>query len=131
MSEKLYDFDGCLRCGLPEDHQRHHPEQKPPQGWHPFRGQTYLDEIEDALLFVREHPSAHDWRRTGLTICTSPSFSEQRCRRCGGINWGGKNDGICLGLNSAEAAVTAAHNRRAFRLSEQRRAAANAESQKS
>jgi hypothetical protein len=108
-------MENCLRCGLPESHQRHHPERRPPEGWHPFRDQSYLDGLEDALLFAREKNQPHQWRRTGIIIDTQPSFAEKRCTVCEGINWGGKEDGVCLGSRVAEQGIIAAHNRRASR----------------
>jgi hypothetical protein len=107
-----YGFDGCLRCGLPAGDQSHNKRQPPPQGWHSFRGQRYLDGLEDGLLFVREKKQRHVWAQTGITIDTIPSFEEQYCTVCGGINWGGKEDAICFGNKDAESAVVAAHNRR-------------------
>ena len=105
----------CLRCGLPEDDQKHNNRKPPPEGWHPFRGQDYLDAIEDALLFVREKNQPHQWAETGIIIDTYPSFPEKVCEICGAINWGGKEDGVCFGNHSAEIAIVAAHNRRAYR----------------
>jgi hypothetical protein len=106
--------DNCLRCGLPENHAKHHPERKHPKGWHPFRGQAYLDGLEDALLFARENNQPHGWNGTGVIIDTNPSFPEKRCKTCGAVNWGGKEDGVCFGNWNAELGIIAAHNRRAF-----------------
>lgn len=111
----MNEYQDCLRCGLPESHPRHHPEQNPPEGWHPFRGQDYLDGIEDALLFAREKNQPHQWRDRGIIIDTNPPFAEKNCTVCGAINWGGKEDGVCFGNRAAEQALIAAHNRRAFR----------------
>lgn len=107
--------DFCLRCGLPKEHQRHDNKNIPPEGWHPFRGQDYLDGIEDALLFVREKSQPHEWTETGRTISVYPSFPEKVCRVCKAINWGGKEGGVCFGNHKAETAIVAAHNRRAFK----------------
>jgi len=106
----------CLRCGLPESHAKHDRIHPTPEGWHPFRGQDYLDALEDALLFAREQNQPHQWVRTGVTITTEPTFSEKRCAVCGAVNWGGKESGVCFGNQQAELGIIAAHNRRAHRL---------------
>jgi hypothetical protein len=100
---------------MPESDQGHDRRNPPVGGWHPFRGQSYLDALEDALLFVREKKQPHQWEGTGVTIDVIDSFPEMRCRVCGGINWGGENDGICFGNRDAELAIIQAHNRRASR----------------
>lgn len=105
----------CLKCGMPVDHESHNRSKPPPYGWHLFLSIDYLEGLEDALLFVREEKAAHQWKRTGITITTNPPFPEKRCAVCGGINWGGREDGICCGNRFAETAITAAHNRRAGR----------------
>ena len=105
--------ENCLRCGLPESHQKHDRKSPPPEGWHPFRGLDYLDALEDALLFVREKQQSHRWVGTGITIDTAESFDEKHCEICGAINWGGKEDGVCFGRHEAELGIIAAHNRRA------------------
>jgi hypothetical protein len=110
----------CLRCGFPESHQKHNRKSPPPEGWHPFRGQDYLNALEDALLFVRENNQPHQWEETGVTIDIYPSFDEMCCKICGAINWGGHNDGVCFGNREAESAITAAHNRRAVSLARSR-----------
>lgn len=110
-------LENCLRCGLPEDNQKHNSRNPPPEGWHSFHGQAYLDALEDALLFIRERNQKHEWLSTGIIIDTVDSFSEKSCKVCGAINWGGKEDGICFGNSHAELAVIVAHNRRAFELS--------------
>lgn len=107
------DTEACLRCGLPEADQKHDKKHPPPEGWHPFRGQGYLDALEDALLFVHEHKQPHQWADTGIVIATASEFHEKYCSVCGAINWGGKEDGICFGNHDAELGVIAAHNRRA------------------
>lgn len=106
----------CLRCGLPESDQKHDRKHPPPEGWHLYRGQDYLDALEDALLFTREHNQQHQWEENGIIIDTADSFSEKYCTVCGAVNWGGKEDGICFGSNQAELAIIAAHNRRASNL---------------
>jgi hypothetical protein len=108
--------DKCLRCGFTEDHQQHNSTNPPPEGWHPFRGMDYLDALEDALLFVREKKAPHQWERDGIIVGGYPGFEQKHCMVCGGINWGGKEDGICFGKHEAENAVVAAHNRRASKL---------------
>lgn len=107
-------MENCLRCGLLESNARHHSEQKPPEGWHPFRGQAYLDGLEDALLFVRETNQPHEWQENGITIDTADPFSEKRCKVCGTINWGGAEGRVCFGNYAGELGIIAAHNRRAF-----------------
>lgn len=107
----------CLRCGLPESHPRHDRNNPPSEGWHCFRGLEYLDALEDALLFAREKNQPHQWHSTGIVISTVLSFREKRCAVCGAINWGGKESGVCFGNLTAEAALTAAHNRRASKIS--------------
>lgn len=107
--------DRCLRCGLPESDPKHNRKNPPAEGWHPFRGQDYLDGLEDALLFVREQKQPHRWVKTGITIDTVDSFSEKQCEVCGAINWGGAEDGICFGNYFAELGIIESHNRRAFR----------------
>jgi hypothetical protein len=79
---------------------------------------TYLEALEDAILFVRENEARHEWEDTGITIDTYPSFPEKKCRVCGAINWGGKENGVCFGNQEAEKAINTAHNRRAFKLME-------------
>ena len=106
----------CLRCGLPESDPKHDRTNPPAGGWHPFRGQDYLDGLEDALLFVREKKQLHQWEETGMVIPVGEPFLEKHCKVCGAINWGGNEDGICFGNNQAEAGVIAAHNRRAVSL---------------
>lgn len=108
-------FDGCLRCGLPESDQKHNSRNPPPEGWHPFRGQDYLDALEDALLFVREKNQPHQWIENGVMIATTAPFPEKHCAVCGAINWGGKEDGVCFGNDIAELGIIAAHNRRAIK----------------
>lgn len=111
--------DLCLRCGEPQTERHHKYETSLPEGWHTFRPQSYLDTLENALLFCREHPaSEHEWVETGLIICTSPSFPEKCCARCTAINWGGNETGFCFGEfgRDVEAALVAAHNRRASNL---------------
>lgn len=103
--------DFCLRCGLQKDDKKHDTTNR--EGWHTFRDQKYLDDLEDALLFIREKQQPHTWEETGITIDTYPEFSEKVCSICGGINWGGKEDSICFGNENAEHAIWAAHNRRA------------------
>lgn len=114
MSERS-NQEPCLRCGLPQDHQSHNASKPPPEGWHPFRGQAYLDALEDAILFVDEHNAPHQREGTGITITTYPSFPEKRCTICGAINWGGHEEGVCFGNRQAELAKIAAHNRRAVK----------------
>ncbi len=106
--------ENCLRCGLPESNQKHNRQKPPPEGWHLFLGQDYLDKIEDALLFAREKNQPHKWVETGWTVGAFPEFQEKRCEVCGAVNWGGKEDGVCFGNYAAELAITAAHNRRAY-----------------
>lgn len=108
-------MENCFRCGLPEDDQRHNNKQPPKGGWHPFRGQDYLDGLEDALLFIREENLPHDWVANGITIATAIPFAEKKCTVCGAINWGGKEEGVCFSNHYAEEGIIAAHNRRAFR----------------
>lgn len=74
--------------------------------------QEYINALEDALLFAREENQLHQWNETGIIILTNPSFPEKRCKICGAINWGGKEDGVCFGNISAEQGIIAAHNRR-------------------
>lgn len=105
--------DHCLRCGLPEANPRHNRRNPPPEGWHSFRGLDYLDGLEDALLFAREHEALHQWDETGFTIDTAEPFMEKTCLICGAVNWGGHEDGICFGNKHAELGIIAAHNRRA------------------
>jgi hypothetical protein len=114
--------DNCLRCGLPEEHQRHDRRNPPPEGWHLFHGQDYLDGVEDALLFAREKKQHHKWEETGVTIDAFDGFDEKFCKVCGAINWGGAEDGICFGNRYAETAIVQAHNRRAFKLTNERHA---------
>lgn len=104
----------CLRCGLPESNQKHDRTNPPADGWHPFRGQDYLDALEDALLFVREKKQQHQWVKSGRTVATATPFDGKYCAVCGAINWGGKEDGICFGNGQAEEGIIAAHNRRAL-----------------
>lgn len=104
--------ENCLRCGLPQSHQRHNAKNPPPEGWHSFRGQAYLDGLEDALLFVREHKQQHQWVGSGIMVAVVDSFEQKHCKVCGAINWGGAEDGICFGNNHAEAGIIEAHNRR-------------------
>ena len=103
----------CLRCGLDEAHQGHDRHSPPADGWHVFRGPSYLDDLEDALLFVQEHPTPHIWRKNGLIIDTNPTFPEKVCEACGLHNWGGNEGGMCGGNTSVPSAQVAAHNRRA------------------
>jgi hypothetical protein len=110
----MNEFENCLRCGLPESHPRHDRQHPPPEGWHSFRGQDYLDGLEDALLFAREKNQPHQWVETGWTIATYLPFSEKYCAVCGAINWGGGEEGVCFGNSFAENGIVAAHNRRAF-----------------
>lgn len=107
--------ENCLRCGLPQTDQKHDSKNPPPEGWHPFRGQDYLDGLEDALLFARENNQSHQWVRNGITIDTAVQFDEKYCSVCGAINWGGIEEGICFGNHHAEMAINAAHNRRAVK----------------
>ena len=104
-------IESCIRCGLPSDHESHHSSNT--NGWHPFRDQSYVDALEDALLFIRERNQPHQWRETGAIIDISPSFPEKRCRVCGAVNWGGEESGVCFGDRNAELAIVEAHNRRA------------------
>lgn len=104
-------MENCLRCGLPEDSEKHNNRA---MGWHPFRGQEYLNGLEDALLFAREAEQEHQWEETGIQVDTIASFPEKRCSVCGCINWGGEEGGICFGNNFAEQGIIAAHNRRAL-----------------
>lgn len=106
--------ENCLRCGLSKDDPKHNKDNPPKEGWHPFRGQDYLDGLEDALLFVRDNKQQHQWIATGMVIDTLPSFDEKYCAICGATNWGGKEDGICFGNFQAELGIIAAKNRRAF-----------------
>lgn len=105
----------CLRCGLPESHQKHDRRNPPPEGWHMFRGQDYLDALEDALLFARENNQPHQWVETGVVFAVNPPFAEKRCVVCGAINRGRKDDGICFGNHDAELGIIEAHNRRAVK----------------
>lgn len=105
----------CLRCGLSETSQKHDRRNPPPEGWHVFRGQSYLDALEDALLFVQERSSPHTWQENGMTVLTNPTFPEKVCTACGLINWGGNEGGICGGNASVPGAQVAAHNRRAVK----------------
>lgn len=102
----------CVRCFRPMDDQHHSARNFPADGWHPFRGQSYIDTIEDALLFAREVNQPHKWCATGVIIDVCDSFPEKLCTVCGAINWGGKETGICFGYVLAERAVIAAHNRK-------------------
>jgi len=111
--------ENCLRCGLPESNQKHDSSNRHPEGWHSFRGQDYLDGLEDALLFVRKNKQQHQWVRDGVVIATLPPFEQKHCEVCGAINWGGMEDGICFGNRQAELGIIAAHNRRAFRYYDQ------------
>ena len=64
--------DFCLRCGELETHSDHKCEKPDGTygGWHPFRGQNYLDGLEDALLYAREENKPHNWKFTGvITTC--------------------------------------------------------------
>lgn len=108
----------CIYCGEIEYHQNHdrrHPKYVY-ENVHEFRSLAYVEALEDALMFVRENKAAHTWEYTGITVDVGESFPEKYCTVCGGINWGGKEDGICFGNNLAERAVIEAHNRRAGRL---------------
>ncbi len=109
------DDEVCLRCGQIEAHQCHDRRNPPEEGWHIFRGQSYLDDLEDALLFAQEHPTPHIWRENGMIVLTNPGFPEKSCEACGTINWGGNEGGICGGNVSVPSAQVAAHNRRAYR----------------
>lgn len=107
------EHENCLRCGLSESDQKHDRKNPPTEGWHVFRGQEYLDGLEEALLFVREKKQLHQWVETGWVIDTIESFNQKYCSVCGATNWGGKEDSICFGNKHAESAIIAAHNRRA------------------
>jgi hypothetical protein len=109
--------DFCVRCGLPENERHHKCETSLPEGWHPFLDQSYIDGLEDALLFAREINKPHQWKSTGVTIDINPSFAEKVCMVCGEINWGGKETGVCFGNSVAASALNAARNRRAARFS--------------
>ena len=107
----MSDEEFCLRCGLDQAHQRH--DHHNAEGWHLFRGQSYLDDLEDALLFVQEHPTPHSWRENGVIVLTNPTFPEKVCEACGIHNWGGNEGGMCGGNRSVPSAQVGAHNRRA------------------
>ena len=53
-----------------------------------------------------EATQRHDWKVTGLTIDTNPSFSEKVCQWCGTLNWGGKEDGVCPGKRGPRGLTT-------------------------
>lgn len=101
---------------MPESDIHHDSSQRTPEGWHNFQGLNYLEGLEDALQFVREENKKHEWVKTGVYVTTLPGFPEMKCKVCGAINWGNKNDGICLGNNHAEIGLIRAHNRRAGRI---------------
>lgn len=116
-------FENCIRCGLPQDAPKHDPRHPDTSkhGWHVFRGQDYLDGLEDALLYLRENATQqHQWEDSGIVIDTAEPFLEKYCTICGTKNWGGKEDGVCFGSQYAEMGINAAHNRRAGKLTLER-----------
>lgn len=112
MSDIQEEF--CIRCGKPKSDQSHDSIKPPKGGWHPFRGQDYIDGLEDALLYVRENNRQHEWEGSDITIDTVEPFEEKYCKVCGVINWGGNEGGICFGNSKAEIGIIGARNRRAI-----------------
>lgn len=107
------NFRNCVRCGQPETHQNHNAKNPPSEGWHTFRGQDYIDSLEDALLFARESNQRHQWVETNIIIDVYPPFALMECSVCGKRGRGDKDE-ICFGSHGAEMGIMAAHNRRAF-----------------